>query len=427
MEFRIIGDEEQLTFIKGLAEKAGLKHRPEYIVARLGLNRNHRNEKMFKVEGLDKLYDAYLQRLIKKNSIDLDGLLSLCLGTLTNDSRALETCRSQYKYILVDEFQDITLLQYEVIKVLAQDSGNLLCIGDFDQSIYGFRGADVNIMLNLKSDFPNCKQYFLEQNYRSTKQIVNVANELIKNNRHREEKPHWTHRLEGLPPHIEGFANPDREAQFAASRILEGVVKGGSFSDYGVLYRIHSMNEVLEATFFEQGIPYQVMNNVNDFLRLEKSAPMGKENDDSVKLLTIHSAKGLQFPTVFIVGVTDRMLPYYKSTFPLDKEEERRLLYVAITRAEDHLYITYPEYDGRDYKDPSPFISELDQPATPSKANKSLEKLQKGSSIEHKKFGVGTVIAVRKDHQGDALIKVKFKKEGIKDILLKHAPIKIVE
>ncbi len=546
--FRIVEGREQFYIIKNLVKKYGLNQHPRYIIEKLTLIRNLRDCKMLKREGLEEFYNNYFHYLRNNNSIDFDGLLTLCLDTLKNNPTALEAYRRKFKYILVDEFQDISPLQYEIIKLLAKGCGNLLCVGDLDQGVFSFIGANVNIMLNFKSDFPQRQLYYLEQNYRSTKKIVEAANTLIKNNPNRQDKPHWTDRLEGSAPHIEHLADCEGEAQYIASIIKEGISKGKRYSHYAVLYRINSLSQVLESIFSGQGIPYQVVdgagyferteikdilsffklaanpadntffndvcsvlsrindvpfkkyrgsevlierahqsktefirelpalvqelsaqdslvkiynlilshtgylqhlkkdassigerrvknvealevviknlsNDINNFLKLIEDTQAEKEND-SVKFLTIHSAKGLEFDTVFIIGAADGMLPYYKNTSPEEVEEERRMFYVAVTRAKNTLYITYPEYDGRDYKRPSPFIYEIKKPVP--KAAVSSEQITLGGLIYHEKFGAGKVVFMGNDHEKKNLITIKFQDAGNRTFFLEDAPLKVI-
>jgi len=167
-------------------------------------------------------------------------------------------------------------------------------------------------------------------------------------------------------------------------------------------------------------------NNLSEFLQYVDNTQEDEYDVESVKLLTIHAAKGLEFDTVFIAGAMEGMLPYYKSTLPEELEEERRMFYVAVTRAINDLIITFPKFNGKAYVGPSPFVDEMKSEVKIVKRQGTNKEIQIGSNIEHSKFGIGQVIAINKDHNGETQVKVKFQTSGVKKFLLNLAPIKVL-
>jgi len=552
-DFYIVDDKEQFRLIARMSRELKLDKHPNEVMEKLTLARNLRDRNILLREGLEGFYHQYLAYLREQRSIDFDGLLTWCLDTLEKKPAALRSCQARFKYLLIDEFQDISPLQYVIIRLLAQGWGNLICVGDFDQGIYSFRGADINIMLNLKKDFPRLTTYYLERNYRSTQKIVRAANHLIRHNTRREDKPHWTERKEGEEIKIKSFQDARKEADFISSFIKSEVQRGKSYSDFGVIYRVNTLSQILESTFSGESIPYLVMGGpgyfqraevqdvlsffklaadhrdanafnraalvlarmqgssfrslkangdlmeaarkakesyirqlpgiVQDlssrsslleiyrlvlhytgylnFLKKDKSSAGEKKVDhveyleevisgfsqksnclgdfldfvektgaaspyhDSVKLLTIHSAKGLEFNTVFLAGATENMLPHYRNQSPEEVEEERRLFYVAVTRAQNRLFITCPKVkkQGKGSRQlSSPFIKELglESDRNPSKDETSIRR---GGMVYHQQFGKGEVLEVENNHRGEKEIKVTFPGSGVKKLNLEYAPV----
>ena len=494
--FSIMDEGGQFITVGNLVKDLGLGIHPRFILEKLTLARNLRDINILKAEGLEDFYPIYMTNLQSRDIIDYDGLLTWCLYTFEKNPKALEYFQDKYKYILVDEFQDVSPIQLEIIKLLIGDRNNLIVVGDPDQSIYKFRGADVSIMVNLDKVFPIIKTYYLAQNYRSTEKIIKAANNLIKNNKFRLEKPLWTERGQGEKVEVLSFIDESQEAQYLADYIKSWVSKGGRYGDIGILYRVNTLATEFETVFSKEEVPYQIVggigyyqraeikntisffklatmvtnneaflkaasvlaqiegksikkfkaiayNNpgaklidlayraeerfvrefpdfihqlnkerdlvnifnlimartkyiehlrkdnstegerrvenleelksilvrlkakgkgIQDFLEIAESTKEEK-NRDAVNLMTVHSAKGLEFDTVFIVGAVKGMYPYYRGEREGDIEEERRLFYVAVTRAQNRLIITYPR-EGivkgeKKKKEPSQFIQEL--------------------------------------------------------------------
>lgn len=441
-----------------------------------------------------EVYTQYQAALRAASAVDFDDIIYLTVKLFEDFPDVLDHYRHLYKYIMVDEYQDTNVAQYRLISLLAGDNGNLCVVGDDDQSIYRFRGATIENILNFEKQYPGSVVIRLEQNYRSTENILNAANAVIKNNTQRKDKALWSDLGEGEKIKCCNFDSEIAEARFVADTILDGVKNGKHYTDFALLYRSNSQSRSFENTLARSGIPYTivgglrfydrkeikdimsylaVLNNPYDTVRFrriinepkrgigdatveeiiriadglrmspievcrdasqfetlsrksaalkaaanlfdeldeladtlrldelidavaEKSGyikamqALGEEGAgrienitelksnamtlldenpettlpdfleqvalvsdldsydgdlDRVSLMTMHSAKGLEFDTVFMVGAEDNIFPSYRSmNDPSEMEEERRLAYVAITRAKKMLYITHTSY-----------------------------------------------------------------------------------
>ena len=441
-----------------------------------------------------EVYTQYQAALRAASAVDFDDIIYLTVKLFEDFPDVLDHYRHLYKYIMVDEYQDTNVAQYRLISLLAGDNGNLCVVGDDDQSIYRFRGATIENILNFEKQYPGSVVIRLEQNYRSTENILNAANAVIKNNTQRKDKALWSDLGEGEKIKCCNFDSEIAEARFVADTILDGVKNGKHYTDFALLYRSNSQSRSFENTLARSGIPYTivgglrfydrkeikdimsylaVLNNPYDTVRFrriinepkrgigdatveeiiriadglnmspidvcrdasqfetlsrksaalkaaanlfdeldeladtlrldelidavaEKSGyikamqALGEEGAgrienitelksnamtlldenpettlpdfleqvalvsdldsydgdlDRVSLMTMHSAKGLEFDTVFMVGAEDNIFPSYRSmNDPTEMEEERRLAYVAITRAKKMLYITHTSY-----------------------------------------------------------------------------------
>lgn len=441
-----------------------------------------------------EVYTQYQAALRAASAVDFDDIIYLTVKLFEDFPDVLDHYRHLYKYIMVDEYQDTNVAQYRLIALLAGDNGNLCVVGDDDQSIYRFRGATIENILNFEKQYPGSVVIRLEQNYRSTENILNAANAVIKNNTQRKDKALWSDLGEGEKIKCCNFDSEIAESRFVADTILDGVKNGKHYTDFALLYRSNSQSRSFENTLARSGIPYTivgglrfydrkeikdimsylaVLNNPYDTVRFrriinepkrgigdatveeiiriadglhmspievcreasqfetlsrksaalkaaanlfdeldeladtlrldelidavaEKSGyikamqALGEEGAgrienitelksnamtlldenpettlpdfleqvalvsdldsydgdlDRVSLMTMHSAKGLEFDTVFMVGAEDNIFPSYRSmNDPAEMEEERRLAYVAITRAKRMLYITHTSY-----------------------------------------------------------------------------------
>lgn len=238
----------------------------------LGLDPDLYGRKYSDERGIDDIvliYEKYNKHLRANNALDFDDLLLETLRLLRRDKETLDYLSDRFRYILVDEFQDTNAVQYNIIKLLASKHGNLFAVGDDDQSIYGWRGAEIENILRFDKDFPDAKIYKLERNYRSTKSILALANSIIKNNSARRGKTLWTEEGEGEKPVYYQAEEEALEALYTARTIADGLAKGGRYSDYAVLMRINALTRSYEQEFTKYGIPYKVFGGFRFFERKE--------------------------------------------------------------------------------------------------------------------------------------------------------------
>lgn len=216
-----------------------------------------------------QIYAAYQRRLRDSNAVDFDDIIALTVQLFRENPDVLEKYQNRCRYLLVDEYQDTNPAQYELIHLLAERHRNLCVVGDDDQSIYKFRGATIENILSFESQFPDCKVIRLEQNYRSTKQILKAANSVIRNNQGRKDKTLWTELPEGDKIKWYRAADQNDEARFVADTVLEGIRQGGMYHDYAVLYRTHALSNSLERQLAQAGIPYRIYGGLRFFDRKE--------------------------------------------------------------------------------------------------------------------------------------------------------------
>lgn len=650
--FSIYGDTEKNRVIKRIIEAKEIDMNAETFAWHIS---NAKNNLMSageyskyihdkkKCEIITKVYLEYESELFKANALDFDDLLVKTYKLFKENPDTLNFYQNKFKYIFVDEFQDTNTAQYELVKLLAGDNKNIFAVGDEDQCIYSWRGAQVENVKRFTKDFENCKIFKLEQNYRSTKNIINVANKVIKFNHSRIDKNLWTNNANGSEIEIKQTYNDIEEAEFIAEKINDLVEDGGKkYSDFAILMRVNSLSRIIEEKLLTYNIPYRVyggykfferkeikdttaylylienpndteatlrmlsfpkkgigdvtisnlieiaennnisvlnliMNaekygvsgsllsklktiqdlfndlnekkeamdlnefveylikrvgikeaigtkteddlnkclNIDDFVKsvneyssanqdasiddflqsitLMRDIDSMNESDDFVSLLTIHSAKGLEFDTVFIVGLNDGLFPLSRainSPDPNDLEEERRLMYVAITRAKNKLFLSRSKvkfnYESKktEYTMPSRFLPEmfddfkqkssavlksninengfdsyLSQRArkqsldekmsshanivnvsgninnSQSSAYESVSqvvkandysKFKKGTRVRHAHFGDGIVTLGVTDF-ASAFVTINFEKVGIKTLSLKYAKLEIIE
>ena len=226
-------------------------------------------ENDFRLKRVAELYQLYQDQLKENNALDFDDLIFKTVMLFRGFPDVLEKHQDRFQYIMVDEYQDTNASQYQLIKLLAGKYGNLCAVGDDDQSIYGWRGADIRNILDFEKDFKNTQVIKLEQNYRSTQNILDSANTVIRNNNARKSKSLWT-RQEGGEKITVFRADSDRaEAAFAAKTIKDGHSAGKSYGDYAVLYRNNSISRVFEETFVSAGIPYRLLGGTRFYERME--------------------------------------------------------------------------------------------------------------------------------------------------------------
>lgn len=559
---------------------------------------------------IGRVYKTYQNRLMQANAMDFDDIIVNTVRLFDEFPDVLDHYQNLYKYILVDEYQDTNKAQFRLISLLSQKFKNLCVVGDDDQSIYKFRGATIDNILNFEDQFESedhCKVIKLEQNYRSTQNILTCANRLISHNKGRKGKNLWTAEGDGEKVTVRRCVSERTEAQFVAETVLKDVQEGGKFNDHAVLYRVNANSNGLERAFIQHNIPYKiiggpkfydrkeikdvlsyldVINNPNDMLRLRRiinvpkrgigeatvttveqiSSDLGidpisvmedadglapllrkapalkkvaamfrelselaeevelpelldellersgyaealqKEGDegigrleniaelkstmqnymeeseepslsgfleeislytdidnldqdeDYVVLMTMHSAKGLEFPIVFVVGMEENIFPSSRSMeSEADIEEERRLAYVAATRAKRKLYMTYAAermlYGRTDRNRVSRFIKELpaeqiereeeaafSAESTGFEAPKSISlqqqmrsrvsaepdgdiQLRVGDRVAHRIFGEGTVLSA-KAMANDMLVEIAFDSRGTKKVMARYAKLR---
>ena len=582
-----------------------------------------------------RIYKLYQEKLMNYNAVDFDDIIMKTVELLNTDAEAREHYQRKFKYVLVDEYQDTNYAQFVLTAILSDGSRNIMVVGDDDQSIYSFRGATVENILNFDKVYPNAAVIKLEQNYRSTETILSAANAVIKNNGDRHEKRLWCDKGAGEKIRLRECADQFDEARYIIDEINRAVLSGKRrYSDFAVLYRVNELARSLETAFAKSGVPHRIIGSMRfydrkeikdmlaylsvinspadnlrlkriinepkrkigdatvaeveaianlygcsmysvmarateyeelsktaarlvDFVKLiekikaESTLPSeiiqavfektgyeamllsegfegeGKKNNinelvsaaieyerrcadaeyeptlsefleeislisdvdkyddkaDAVVLMTIHAAKGLEFPTVFLSGMEDGIFPSQRNIGEeAEMSEERRLAYVAITRAKEKLYVTYAKnrqmygrttygmlsvfireevpgelveserrggYDfsaakrgagqagfggaqkygaGNNYR--RPFNSEMTRPseigrAAPSgqkKNNFGVEKLSPGTRVRHNMFGCGLILSA-KDLGGDVIYEIKFDNGSVKRLMATFAKL----
>ncbi|MEG2311037.1 MAG: DNA helicase PcrA [Clostridia bacterium] len=523
----------------------------------------------FRKEKVSKIYELYQKTLKQNNALDFDDILMLTVQLFLENPERLQYYQSKFQYILVDEYQDTNKVQFLFISLLSSAHGNICVVGDESQSIYGFRGADIANILNFEKEYPNSKIIKLEENYRSSKNILNAANELIKNNNSKIEKNLWTSNDDGEKIEYETLNNEYSEVEYIVDVIeKKRNNENKEYSDFAVLFRTNAQARVIEEVFMKSKIPYRligglkfysrkeikdlssylkVIQNTNDNISLKRiinepkrgigdsaidklqeianelscsifdviqdsnnlvgirscgnillfkemlneiilkknelkvselmklilkksgyeamlNEEKTKENesrfenlmefigvaiefenesvdntlsdfldsialvsdvdsldetDEAVTLMTMHSAKGLEFNTVFLVGMEDGLFPS-KRSIAEDKEieEERRLCYVGITRAKEMLYITNASkrtlYGSTVYTMPSRFISEIPQELFEDKAKYSIRAKNKKEAYNDIDFVKAEgILAKTGGHFGEISAKVATSKFGM--------------
>ena len=563
-------------------------------------------------QSVAKVYEIYQSRLKTADAMDFDDMLCKTVELFQNCPDILEFYQNQFKYIMVDEYQDTNKVQYKFVSMLAAKYGNICVVGDDDQSIYKFRGATIENILSFENTFKGAKMIRLEQNYRSTQNILNAANGVISNNTMRKGKTLWTENAVGDKIEVHTSDSERDEAQFIAKTILDGVADGRKFSDFAILYRMNAQSNSIEQALSRSGIPHrviggrrfydreeirdmvaylQVINNPHDDVRLgriinvpkrgigattlekaseiaaglgesiysvikdadvypqlsraatklksfvalidglmeaeqsgdyslaelynlilehtdyEKYLKTEKDNPDvrienieelssniikfeedyaeeaslsnfleeislqtdidnydaeadSLVMMTLHSAKGLEFPVVFIAGLEEGVFPSIATMMnPDELNEERRLAYVGITRAKEKLYITKAKsrmlMGHTSYNKVSRFVNEIPPELlnytgekktfastngfsassshisigagskfTPNKSFNTFTKpavksgtvYKKGDCVFHKVFGKGMIMKTEK-MGNDTMLEVAFDKAGTKTLM----------
>ena len=444
-------------------------------------------------EKVADVYRDYEKAMKKACALDFDDIIMKTVLLLQNNPEVLEYYQRQFRYVLVDEYQDTNYAQYVLTSLLAGYYENICVVGDDDQSIYKFRGATITNILEFEKQFKDAKTIRLEQNYRSTGNILNAANEVIRNNVGRKGKELWTDHGDGAKIRLHRSDSQEGEAAYIADTIREGVEQGRKWGDFAVLYRNNVLSDNIAAAFIRAGIPYRVykgrdffsraevkdmfaylwvIENPADELRLRRiiNTPARKIGDKSVET-------AMQLAVEY--GTTLYNVVCHASQYPAlsrgaaamekdeDMEEERRLCYVAVTRAKEQLYLTCAErrllYGRTQYSHPSRFVDEMPEEllesnitesrrfsnatapdptlsrpqvararyvsaanAAPSASlasaakSKPLPNFAAGDRVFHKAFGDGLIVSV-KPMGGDALLEIAFDQKGTKRLMAKSA------
>ncbi|WP_218658194.1 DNA helicase PcrA [Enterococcus thailandicus] len=634
--FTIIDSSEQLTLMKRILKELNIdpkKYDPRGILGTVSQAKNNLQmpEDFEKMQGsyyeeiAAKCYKAYQKELQYNQCMDFDDLIMNTIRLFNEHPDSLTYYQNKFQYIHVDEYQDTNHAQYTLVNLLAGRFRNLCVVGDADQSIYGWRGADMQNILDFEKDYPDASVILLEQNYRSTKTILDAANQVIENNTNRKPKNLWTENQEGAKITYYRGDNERDETRFVIEKMQHEMRENGrDYGDFAVLYRTNAQSRVMEETLLKANIPYKMvgghkfydrkeikdilaylnvianpqdsisfervvnspkrgigpgsvdklrqfasihewalleaaqnvdlanisgkagrqlaefgamidevtqmvpylsvtdltkevlersgyqedlkiqntleaqarLENLEEFLSVtqEFDKQFEKQNEETadvpeekltvflndlalvsdidnleeettqVTLMTLHAAKGLEFPVVFLIGLEEGVFPLSRALMEESElEEERRLAYVGITRAEEVLYLTNAFsrtlYGRTQYNRPSRFIDEIDQdlleiqgmrptpkkisPFTTKTTTPSYQQPQvttvssktatggennswkAGDKVKHKKWGVGTVVRVN-GTATDLELDVAFQGQGVKRLLAAFAPIEKV-
>lgn len=268
----------------------------------------------FHEELIGKVYTLYQQKLVNNNALDFDDLLKETIGMFKEFPEILNLYQERFLHIMVDEYQDTNYAQYLFLKMLVNKHKNICVVGDEDQSIYSWRGADINNILDFENDYPNAKVIALEENYRSTKHILSLASTLIKHNRARKGKNLWTSNGIGEKPKIFHAENEHEEAEFVVTTIAQLREKEKTLRNIGVFYRVNAQSRVLEDTFLQANIPYVILSGISFYARKEVKDVLSYlkvifNPDDDVNLKRI-----INLPTRGISKATLEKLIYYART-----------------------------------------------------------------------------------------------------------------
>jgi DNA helicase-2/ATP-dependent DNA helicase PcrA len=276
--FAIYDEDDQLTLMKRIVKEMNLddkKYRPGMVLGAIGKAKNELIGPAEYVppsywhEAVGRAYNRYQQLLAENNAVDFDDLLMQTVRLFRENADILERYQERYRYLHVDEFQDTNIAQYVLMKQLAERYQNLFCVGDEDQSIYGWRGADYRNVLRFRDDFPNAQVALLEQNYRSTQTILDVAQAVIRKNKSRHKKNLWTENPAGVPIVLREAYNEEEEAQFVVDEIARLTRQGYQPRDCAVFYRTNAQSRSLEDCFVRRGMPYQLVGSVRFYQRRE--------------------------------------------------------------------------------------------------------------------------------------------------------------
>lgn len=352
--FSILDEKQSFEIIKSSIEELNLDLRqfqPSTIQNFISRKKSHINEKADEeifsgtLNAIQEKYDEYLK---KQGALDFDDLIQKTVFLFEQNPRILKIYREKWPYIHIDEYQDTDDVQHRLIHLLSRVRDNICAVGDDDQSIYGFRGADFRNILNFEKTWPDAKIVTLERNYRSSQKILDAANAVIEKNTMRRKKNLFTKENTGRKLTASESKDEKEEANFAAQKIKQLLQEG--LSSMAVLCRTNFQFRPFEEAFADYSIPYQAAAT-QDSLSTGDAGP--------VRLITVHAAKGLEFENVFIPGLEKGLFPHFGG----EKEEERRLFYVALTRAQKKVFLSFCRYrtafGTKQINSPSQFLEDI--------------------------------------------------------------------
>lgn len=281
----------------------------------------------FGKQKIAQVYREYERQLHANNALDFDDLLLKTVQLFQTQPDVLESYQERFRYIMVDEYQDTNTVQFKFVSLLAAKYQNLCVVGDDDQSIYKFRGANIRNILNFEQEFQNARVIKLEQNYRSTQNILNAANAVIQNNRGRKDKTLWTDNGDGEKVHLRQFDTAYDEAEFVADDIRKNIENGGTYQDYAILYRTNAQSRMFEEKFVACNIPYKIVGGVNFYARREikdllcylKSIDNGRD-DLAVRRIINVPKRGIGLTTITRIqeSAAAREIGFYEALLGLD-------------------------------------------------------------------------------------------------------------
>ncbi|MCB2186527.1 MAG: UvrD-helicase domain-containing protein [Deltaproteobacteria bacterium] len=345
-EPRLLAQEERQALVTRLAKEADVSPG----VLDLALTRAKQRLAPDLPPELSPLWDAYQAALASEDALDLDDLVRAAVLALRDRPGLAETWRQRFRHLLVDEYQDVNPVQVALLQALAGEGATVAAIGDPDQAIYGFRGADRALFDRFASDFPGAETLGLTLNYRNPAPLLALAQGLMAAEPDRGRRVLAAVRRQGEPAVTAVLAGPRQEASWVARTIVEllggldsrqveaghGPNRGYGASEIAVLYRLHAQAPPLAEALAQAGVPFQTASREP----LAETDPLDFRAQ-RVSLLTLHAAKGLEFPVVFLVGLEEHLLPYRPpGREPAELGEERRLVYVGLTRARERLFLS---------------------------------------------------------------------------------------
>lgn len=281
----------------------------------------------FGKQKIAQVYREYERQMHANNALDFDDLLLKTVQLFQTQPDVLESYQERFRYIMVDEYQDTNTVQFKFVSLLAGKYQNLCVVGDDDQSIYKFRGANIRNILNFEQEFQNARVIKLEQNYRSTQNILNAANAVIQNNRGRKDKTLWTDNGDGEKVHLRQFDTAYDEAEFVADDIRKNIENGGTYQDYAILYRTNAQSRMFEEKFVACNIPYKIVGGVNFYARREikdllcylKTIDNGRD-DLAVRRIINVPKRGIGLTTITRIqeSAAAREIGFYEALLGLD-------------------------------------------------------------------------------------------------------------